>query len=307
MICNVGGMILINFFQRLFNAENAFALPNYVLSITSLIFIFCTLVYKGAVEHILVAYFLLFPLQGVSLLSIYFLRYRSQKSFVFPALKQWKSLFEYSLKALSANLVFFLVMRFDYWVVKTNCSDIQTGNYLQAARLGQMLMIVPQIMAAVILPAASRDSNNIKEVIARLVRIMFHIYILVFICIFLFGDLLVLKLFGSSFAGMNAVLLYSIPGFFFLSSLSLYAAWFAGQNKVTVNLRGAVYAFVFILTADLFFIPRYGIKAAAMISSIGYGINLLYAVIKYRNEFQKFPRLYDKADYRWLLQILSIR
>jgi O-antigen/teichoic acid export membrane protein len=306
LLCNVGGILLINFIIRLFNAVNVFSLPNLILAGTSCIFLVYIIATKESSHNILTAYFLLAPIQGIVLLTMYMLHSRPMQ-LIFPGKDDWIELLRYSLKSLAANAVFFLVLRFDYWIVQAYCTPMETGNYLQASKIGQMLLLIPQILASVIVTASAMNTNDTREAIARLIRILLHSFALVYIVLFLYGDILFMRLFGESFSQMNTVFILLLPGLFFLSALALYSAWFAGQNKIAVNFKGAVYALVFVSLADILFIPLYGIKAAAVISSIGYGINLAYAVIKYKSNFFKMPCLFKTDDYKWLLNLLSFK
>jgi O-antigen/teichoic acid export membrane protein len=49
-------------------------------------------------------------------------------------------------------------------------------------------------------------------------------------------------------------------------------------------MMGCLFAFTFVLIADYFFIPRYGINGAALISSIGYFIYYCYVFLVFKKE-----------------------
>ena len=46
-----------------------------------------------------------------------------------------------------------------------------------------------------------------------------------------------------------------------------------------------MYALVVILVGDLIFIPKYGINAAAMISSVGYIVYQVYVIAVFKKEY----------------------
>ncbi len=56
------------------------------------------------------------------------------------------------LIALCANVVFFLVYRIDYWFVKNVYSEADLGNYIQVSKLGQIFLLLPTMIAAIIFP-----------------------------------------------------------------------------------------------------------------------------------------------------------
>ena len=90
--------------------------------------------------------------------------------------------------------------------------------------------------------------------------------------------------FGPSFSNMYVPFLLLIPGILAISGLYPYTSYFAGQNRIRVNIAGSFLAFIFILVADYLFIPRYGINGAALISSIGYFIYYCYVFLVFKKE-----------------------
>ena len=64
--------------------------------------------------------------------------YKQRKTDV-PCPPILKIVIRYSLFALMANLIYFLVNRIDYWFVEHYCSAEDLGNYIQASKLAQML------------------------------------------------------------------------------------------------------------------------------------------------------------------------
>jgi O-antigen/teichoic acid export membrane protein len=76
-----------------------------------------------------------------------------------------------------------------------------------------------------------------------------------------------------------------IPGILSLSGLFTLTAYFAGSDQQKINITGAVYSLIVILIGDIIFIPRYGINAAALISSIGYIVYQGYIVLVFKKEF----------------------
>ena len=76
---------------------------------------------------------------------------------------------------MAANIVFFLVYRVDYLFVNASpvCTAADLGNYIQVSKLGQLLLIIPQIIASVIFPRTAsgierKELNNTLMIMARL-------------------------------------------------------------------------------------------------------------------------------------------
>jgi O-antigen/teichoic acid export membrane protein len=92
--------------------------------------------------------------------------------------------------------------------------------------------------------------------------------------------------FGESFVNMYQPFLLLIPGILALSGIFTITAYFAGRNNIRVNITGSVYALVVILVGDIIFIPRYGINAAALVSSLGYITYQIYVIGIFKKEHQ---------------------
>ena len=150
----IGGILLLNFSTSLFYAQRNFLLPNLLIVLLNTAFILIIPKSPNAFSRvsagfILNMYFLLFSIQGFVLIVFFMLKNKSWRQISFPGFKELKQLFSYALFAFAANIVFFLVYRVDYWFVRHSpiCSEADLGNYIQVSKLGQMLLIFPQIMA----------------------------------------------------------------------------------------------------------------------------------------------------------------
>lgn len=60
------------------------------------------------------------------------------------------------------------------------------------------------------------------------------------------------------------------PGILAIAVLYPYTAFYAGSNRIMVNIKGALCALVVIVLLDLLLIPHWQIAGAAVASSIGY-------------------------------------
>ncbi len=315
-ICYITGLFLTNCVTALFYAQNNFVLPNLILTVLNIALVI--FIPKGVIANdltqagiLLDIYFLFFLLQGVFLWLAYFFKNKSWMTISIPNSKHLGSLFRYSLVAMIANVIFFLVYRIDYLFVHSSpvCTEADLGNYIQVSKLGQMLLIVPQIIASVIFPRTAsgierKELNNSIMIIARLFS---QLYLFIFLVILFFGTQFFTGLFGHTFDRMKLPFLILIPGIFSLSVLSLLSAYFSGKDKLRVNLTGALLALIFVIAGDYLFVPTYGILAAAAVSTIGYTINVGYALFIFYKDYS--INLVDffgwrRSDYAWLKTLL---
>jgi O-antigen/teichoic acid export membrane protein len=94
-----------------------------------------------------------------------------------------------------------------------------------------------------------------------------------------------------------------LPGILFLSILAPLSAYFAGLHRPAVNVRVALAGFFVMLAGDILFIPRYGLPAAAAVSSAAYFACVLYSLLEFGRIHRLRPvslLIIKKEDWRWL-------
>lgn len=311
----IAGILLINFFMVLFYAQKNYLVPNIILSVINVVLIVIILLankHSNAYNIVVNNYFLSILLQGILLGIAFIIINKSYLHIALPNKNELSLLLKYSLIALASNVIFFFVYRIDYWFVRYNtasCTPTDLGNYIQASKLGQMVLIVPQIFASVIFPQTA--SGILRENITNAILIFFRVFLQVMVV----GMLIVSAIgywffpavFGATFNNMTMPVLLLLPGIFSLAVLCLLSAYFAGKGKVKINVYGGVFALIVVIIGDIIFIPIWGINAAAAVSTVGYTVNLLYALYHFFKDYKfKLSVLYafNKADWQWVKNML---
>jgi O-antigen/teichoic acid export membrane protein len=285
----ITGVLLTTYFGALFFSKQNFILPNIILLSVNLFTLVFFSYYSAQPimhQHFVIIYFSSFFLQGFILAAAYFFQMKKWENIGSPSLALIKKLVRYSLLALAANVIFFLVYRVDYWFVNKFCSTKDLGNYIQVSKLVQAFLIFPSICASVIFPIIAAGKKNLSHSIQLLSSFMFIAFLLLNLIIVISGKTFFLMIFGNSFDEMYVPYLLLIPGNISLSLQALLGAFFAGENKIKINLWGAVVALLIIIVGDILLVPLYGIKAAAGVSSVAYTANLAFLIIIYCRDYQ---------------------
>ena len=311
-ICYVTGLLMINFFTVLFNAQRDFFLPNFLSGLMNIILILILIIekYKGASVYTLTSsYFISLPIQGFILVLAFIVSYKTWHSIGLPGRIELNMLFRFSFIALIANVVFFFVYRIDYWFVRYNCSPSDLGNYIQASKIGQIILIVPQIIASVMMTqiASGEFHQDVSDAMVRLFRIFIQLFIGIALVLSVFGNLLFILIFGASFNHMNLPLMLLLPGILCLAGLSMLSAYFSGTGQIKVNLIGGVYALLTVVAGNLLFIQHYSIYVAAGVSVVGYAVNLVYSLWHYiQAERLHWKELFHwkKSDWLWVKKMI---
>jgi len=291
------GNLLISFVANIWYAKKNFIIPN----ITGIIINFALITLMFFIPYcpwlndskFIYFYFSSFFIQGIFLVGLLTSQGKQKISFLLPQISQIKNVFHYSIAAFLGNIVSFFLYRIDYWFVHKYCSAPQLGEYVQVSKLAQTFFLLPSMLATVLFQlTAGGHRKQVNDTLMLLSRSLFLVYSLICLLLGITGSWLFPLIFGKSFSGMYTPFLFLIPGILAFSSLYVLTAYYAGKNRLSVNVRGCIYAFIFVLAGDIFFIPKYGINAAAAISSLGYIIYFIYVLNVFIKEYH-----YPLADF----------
>jgi O-antigen/teichoic acid export membrane protein len=313
----VCGQTLTNFSVGIYYTRENYFLPNLLLAFVNLVFVALitfnnTKPNTGSVQWITCFYFSTFFAGGILVYLSYIFQYKKEGQMGFPERSNFIQLLRYCLTALGANIIFFLVYKIDYLFVYYSpvCTPADLGNYIQASKMGQLLLLIPQIIASVVFPrtASGVDATSISNAIMIIARMFSQLFLLMFIVVALIGSEIFTLVFGSSFNEMEIPMLILIPGIFSLSILVLLSAYFAGKGQVKINLYAAVVGLIIMIAGDFILVPRYGIIAAAAVSTASYMANVGYSMWHFHKNYSihwsEFFK-WKKTDYNTLFSLLK--
>jgi O-antigen/teichoic acid export membrane protein len=289
----IAGNLLITYFSGFFYAANNFIIPNIIIIAGTLILIIL-IPYNGKSvlpaindQNYFYVYFSTFFVQGLCMAVAARMKYVPTFSFKLLSAAQLQMLFRYCGLAFAGNVIFFLLYRIDYFFVERYCTAEELGNYIQVSKLVHLFFILPTILASAVFPiTAGGGKETIDKLLTVLSRSIFLLYLLACAFLAITGKWLFPFVFGESFTAMYQPFLWLIPGILSLSGIFTLTAYFAGKNRIKVNITGSVYALVVIMIGDMLFIPKYGMEAAAIISSIGYIVYQLYIIAIFKKEYK---------------------
>ena len=286
------GNLLITYCSGFFYAANNFIVPN-VIFIVSSCFLIISIPYNGHSfiqgidnENYFYFYMYSFLVQGICLALFAKVKYIEKGFRYFLSINEFRLLFNYCFMAFAGNIIHLLLYRIDYFFVEKYCDPVQLGNYIQVSKLVNLFFILPTILASVVFPVtASGQKTDIVKLLTVLSRCIFTGYLFICIVLACTGKFFFPYLFGDSFSQMYEPFLLLIPGILALSGIFTITAYFAGKNRIRHNITGSILALIVILAGDIIFIPRYGINAAALVSSAGYLVYQVYVLIIINKEF----------------------
>ncbi|MDE3124446.1 MAG: polysaccharide biosynthesis C-terminal domain-containing protein [Bacteroidota bacterium] len=279
------GTLLSNYFLAVLYADKQYLSSNIIqTALNLLLLVVLWFQHKHFNDNNLLfqTYFYFILLNGILIFTLFV--YKSRKTKMTIKNVQLSHIYRYAFQALWANVLFFLVYRLDYWFVHQYTSANASGNYIQAAKLAQLIILIPQFVAPVIFNsvAANSSSHQIHVVIIALMKLLLLLSILLLTILLISGQYIFTQLLGNSFNHLHYILLLLLPGLFFLSCLNLLSAYFAGINRIRINMIGAGLAAIVTCIGNICIIPFYSIYWAACISSLSYITASVWAIYHYR-------------------------
>ncbi len=284
------GNILISNFSALFVSKKWFIpLNTIILGINLFMLLYFCLIENGYLkikgQSVSIAqkvFIIAYLSQGFGLTIFFFIKNKMHQEWALPSFELIKKVLMFSLLALAGNISFLLATRIDYVFVKAFCSAVELGNYVQVSKIAQMFVIVPGMIASVIYPYTAMAGNeNMLAKIQWLCRLMTLVFIVAAIGIILTGKWLFPWFFGDEFNLMYPAMLFYLPGIFCLCITTILAAYLGGKGLIHLNVIASVIALLIVVVGDLLLIPKWGIMAAAAVSSAGYLGCMLYLLRYY--------------------------
>jgi O-antigen/teichoic acid export membrane protein len=179
----------------------------------------------------------------------------------------------FSMPAYASNLVQFLNYRLDLFLVSSLVGLHAVGIYALAVSIAQLLWLISQAAATVLLPRVASEADNPEASAIRSAQIArLTLYVTAFAAVFLgyFGHYFIPIVYGAKFGEALDPFLLLLPGVTGFAIVTVLAAHIAGRGRPSVNLVAASVALVVTLALDLTLIPAIGVPGAAIASSASY-------------------------------------
>lgn len=189
----------------------------------------------------------------------------------------WRRLLQYSAVTHVGNTLHFLMQRVDVLLVSTLLGTRAVGLYSVAYGIAELLLIVPQRLGSLFLPrVALGRSPEAKADEMRLVSsLVFLGSVGVSAVLGVAVPPLIRLLYGAAFEESGTPFLLLLPGACALAMSAVFGVYLSGIGRVTTNALVAAAAVGINLSLNLVLIPRFGINAAAGVSSITYSVQCL--------------------------------
>lgn len=224
-------------------------------------------------------------------------------------LKSFYSIMAWGGIAWLANIFQMLNYRIDFWFIQYFDTIHSLGIYSLAASLAQLLWFLPQSIAAVLFPYASKGEFTHEKIIKWMVALRCALYIAIFIGIVaaISFPFIIPLLFGKPFASSAYVFNLLIIGTIPFCITNVISSIFSGTNRVSLCMWGALIGLLFTILLDIILIPKYGINGAIIATIASYWATTIFSIILFRKKY-KIPvseiLILKKSDVQMLFKKL---
>ena len=187
------------------------------------------------------------------------------------------------------NLIQFLNYKLDIFVVAAFIDMREVGLYALAVGLAQLLWILSNSLAVVLLPrVAAASPDRAASDTARLTRVTTLVTTLGAFAMALVAGPLIGSVYGPMYTGATPFLYLLLPGIVAYGAVKVLESYIAGIGRPKVNLLIAVAALVATVALDLLLIPILGGRGAAIASSVSYSVSSVVTVL-WVSRFSRVP------------------
>ena len=195
-----------------------------------------------------------------------------------PDLSLFKSTAAYGMKFYISIMAGVIIIRADLLIVNYFRGQAEAGIYAVASQVATLLMLLPGVIATLLFPrvASSDDQRGIFAM-----RVTRHTsFLLAVICAATVPLAFVLPfIYGGSFADATIQLLILLPGVYAISLESVLVQHFTGTGLPAAIPAFWIVTVVVSVGLNLLFVPKFGARAAAVNSTISYG--LIFILVAY--------------------------
>ncbi len=195
-----------------------------------------------------------------------------------------KDIYKYGFKTYAYKVLNSTESQFDKFIIASVLPKVQLGYYSVAVVLSSLLyLFVVRPISSIILPILN-GVHELKEkqtLITLINKLIFWIGVLFSLVMLIFSKIFVELVYGVSYLPALVPLWILLIGVVLKAPMSILAYYFKSIGLPEVMVKISIITVVLNVISGLLFIPRYGIIAAAIISTISYTIYSILLSRKY--------------------------
>ncbi len=193
---------------------------------------------------------------------------------------------KYGWKAHMSNILTFVNYRADIFLVNFFLSPAATGIYVIAVGIAERIWMLSTSVSTVLLPRLSelnKDERKRQQLTPLIVRWVLLVSAIGTVMMAALASPFIRLLYGEEFIPAIGALLWLLPGILMGSMARVLANDIAARGKPELNLYVAFLVVSVNVVANVILIPIFGIKGAALATTIAYTVNAVVKLWLYSN------------------------
>jgi len=198
-----------------------------------------------------------------------------------PSLSLFKRMTTYAIKFYISIIGGVIIIRADLLIVNHFRGASEAGVYAVASQVATLMMLLPGVVATLLFPRVASSEDKRAGFTVEVTR---HTSLLLaIICVVTVPIAFALPvIYGPAFADGTIQLLILLPGVYFISIESVMVQHFTGTGLPAMIPAFWLLTLVLSLTLNLIFVPGYGARAAAAISTLSYTLIFVLVAVYFR-------------------------
>jgi O-antigen/teichoic acid export membrane protein len=199
----------------------------------------------------------------------------------------WRKALSYGYRAHLSNILAFANYKIDIFLVNLLVNPAAAGVYVVAVQMSERLWLLSQAVSTVALPRLSQmeEEESARRVITPLLaRFVLASTALAALVVSAVAMPLIILLFGPEFRGAAWVLIVLMPGIVAGSGARILANDIAARGKPELNMHMSMLTLLINVVGNLLLIPAFGMRGAALATTIAYVVNLSLRIYMYRRQ-----------------------
>lgn len=191
----------------------------------------------------------------------------------------------FGLRAHTSNVITFLNYRLALYLVSFMLGASAVGQYALSVQLAEVFWLVSSAAAMIVFPesaAKGRTPAQLQRMIERVALAVVAVTGSGALLAGLLAPLAIPWIFGKEYAGSVVPFITLLPGVVLWSYMSVLSNSLAGLGCQWVNICGALLCLTIMIVGDLVAIPLWGVRGAALASTIAFSCTALFTVLSYR-------------------------
>lgn len=312
------GSLATTFFSAIFFTQHDSKTPNLIAAILNILLILLLpsmpwMNGKMGFDTYSTIYFSATLFSAVLLMAMLF---RQKVSFSINEIRSSsiKHLFRFSFHSFILSGLFFLLKSSDFWLVKNMCAPAAAGNYFQASKIIQVMIMIPAMATFSLYPliiqsiqVTTKQETELK--VLKLVYIYFMLAMVLGLLIVISGFWLFPKLYGPDFDKMYIATIILIPGLLCFAASYPLSTYFSGKDKNTITMKAIGSAIPLMILLNFILIPRFSINGAAVSSSVANIFYFTFLMICFMRQnklsmHNLFSQIKEQLNWAYLFQQL---